>query len=117
MFETPKPLGSAAPPPAFGYMFIALAVGSVLIQFRPGHTPERWDLIMAGLWIILGMMWIFGDRRTRKLEAIEAGGAWVAEAKGLAAAGDKIGAIKVVRNATHLGLAQAKHIVDSWDNS
>ena len=42
-------------------------------------------------------------------------GPWVAEAKQILASGDKIGAIKVVRNATSLGLAEAKALVGSWE--
>jgi hypothetical protein len=44
-------------------------------------------------------------------------GPWVAEAKQILASGDKIGAIKVVRNATRLGLAEAKSLVESWTDA
>lgn len=40
---------------------------------------------------------------------------WEAEARGLAATGQKIQAIKVVREATGLGLKESKDLVDSWD--
>lgn len=40
---------------------------------------------------------------------------WEEEARGLAAGGQKIQAIKVVRDATGLGLKESKDLVDSWD--
>lgn len=39
---------------------------------------------------------------------------WVDEAKRILASGDKMGAIKAVRQATNLGLAEAKRLVESW---
>ncbi len=39
---------------------------------------------------------------------------WMAHARALAASGDKIGAIKLHRQHTGAGLAEAKAQVDSW---
>ena len=42
-------------------------------------------------------------------------GQWESDAKRLMSHGDKIGAIKLVRESTRLGLAEAKALVESWD--
>ena len=42
-------------------------------------------------------------------------GDWAVAAKQLLAGGDKIGAITAVRNATRLGLREAKELVESWE--
>jgi len=61
-----KPLGSAEPPRAFSFLFMILGSISVLLQFRPGHTPERWDVFMGGLWIALGFLYLLGGRKRRE---------------------------------------------------
>jgi ribosomal protein L7/L12 len=38
-----------------------------------------------------------------------------AQARALLAAGLKINAIKVVRDATHMGLRESKDLVESWE--
>jgi ribosomal protein L7/L12 len=39
---------------------------------------------------------------------------WEIEAKRLAASGNRIAAIKAVRDATHLGLPEATAVVEQW---
>jgi len=115
VFDAPNPLGSPVPPLAFSLIFLILGPIQILMEFRPGHTPERWDIVLGVLWMVLGVMYLLGDRRQRRLIAAEEGGVWVAAAKAQLAAGDKIAAINTVRAATHVGLAQAKQIVESWE--
>lgn len=58
---------------------------------------------------------ITGLRRPPPVLVVTVTDPWVAEAKQVLVSGDKIGAIKIVRNATKLGLAEAKSLVESWE--
>jgi ribosomal protein L7/L12 len=64
------------------------------------------------------MFGLFGSRRKSNQPSTTpdavTSGPWEDEARRLLAAGDKLGAITIVRQGTNLGLAQAKALVESW---
>jgi ribosomal protein L7/L12 len=60
----------------------------------------------------------FALRRDVEKEAMDAQSAtWETEARSLLAQGQKINAIKLVRERTGLGLAEAKNLVESWPDA
>jgi choline dehydrogenase-like flavoprotein len=113
---TRKPLGSALRQTTVGLLLVLMGLSGGLRQLFSGRAYHWWELGIPVLTIALGgFVWRSGRRAA--LVTPDMSGPWVSEARRLLAAGDKVGAIKAVRKATHLGLVEAKELVESWEHS
>ena len=77
------------------------------------HGPSSRAVMFAIVGFLALAVLVFSLRQPPPVRLVD--GPWIAEAKVLLARGDKVGAIKIVRNATGMGLGEAKTLVDSWE--
>jgi hypothetical protein len=97
-------------------------LGGALLVYSIDRVLDLWaegPTWRVGLYVVIGAAalgaLIAGLRKPGPLPDMSA--PWVAEAKQCMADGDKIGAIKIVRVNTRLGLAEAKRLVESWSDT
>jgi Ribosomal protein L7/L12 C-terminal domain len=93
------------------WLFMAL-VSIAILDIRPGWTSGA---LVAGCFLMLFAQGLALRRESGPRKRAVSRETWESNAKQLFAAGDKIGAIKTVREATDMGLTEAKDVVESWE--
>ena len=114
--QTRKPLGHQPSRRTTAILLLVMGANNLL---RAPAPPDRWyewlGLLLTVALLGLGGWELWRLRRVRQLSRDDSG-PWVLQAKQHLTAGDKVAAINVVRDATGLGLKDAKSVVESWES-